>query len=468
MKYPVRSFLLFVVFTLLMQLSAIAAITLQRLGDLPGGSFHSEANDVSDDGRTVVGRSVSSFKIVQPMFEGFVWELKDDELTPLGDLTPEGIPSHTWSSAYGISGDGYTIAGFAAEWDTTELKHYLWPAVSEGGYEFSVLAAIYGETGFDNSAAFGISKDGRNICGYYQIDSMGMGAFLWQAGFLYRLDGGTKYPDYVYGAGNAVARVPSEGQDGQVIVAGRSYDTSFWTRAAYWSVADHEVMLTFVTNSSGEAHGICSNARFIVGFEEKHDAKWPFIYDREEANPRPKYLGWLPGIMWVEAEARDVTTSGDIIVGWCNAPEPELPEDYWGPLAVKWTRRQDNTTMFDIKTLNEIVDEAEIHRGDFQLVQANAITDDGETIVGIGYSPDKGYEAFRLGLNDPDESGPTVYLGANVDENGIARTSSLGLVNVGHAPEIYSYDLGGYVHCAEETITDQGAWFFFYNREDSD
>jgi hypothetical protein len=86
---------------------------MQGLGDLPGGSFSSVANAVSEDGLTVVGRSnVGPLNIDEA---AFIWDqahgmrnLRDVLISDYGlDLTGWKL-----SSATGVSADGKQIAGF--------------------------------------------------------------------------------------------------------------------------------------------------------------------------------------------------------------------------------------------------------------------------------------------------------------------------------------------------------------------
>ena len=75
--------------------------TFQGLGDLPGGSFASEAADVSADGSTVVGFGNSYMGIA-----AFRWT-QAGGMVSLGDLPGGGYASRS----FGVSGDGSTIVG---------------------------------------------------------------------------------------------------------------------------------------------------------------------------------------------------------------------------------------------------------------------------------------------------------------------------------------------------------------------
>jgi probable HAF family extracellular repeat protein len=99
--------------------SQVTAATFQGLGDLPGGIFHSGALAVSNYGRVVVGKSVSTFGD-----EAFRWEA--GVMTGLGDF-PEGIFDSTATdvSEYGsvVVGSGYVEGGKEAfRWENGVLS----------------------------------------------------------------------------------------------------------------------------------------------------------------------------------------------------------------------------------------------------------------------------------------------------------------------------------------------------------
>src|SRR5215208_2279315 len=85
--------------------SPALAGSFQGLGDLPGGTFRSYANAVSDDGSTVVGYSSSASSSASG-WEAFRWT-SGGGMVGLGDL-----PGGTFQSyAHGVSDDLWTIVG---------------------------------------------------------------------------------------------------------------------------------------------------------------------------------------------------------------------------------------------------------------------------------------------------------------------------------------------------------------------
>ncbi len=96
----------------LVGVSAVQAVTtsFQGLGDLPGGSFRSEANGVSADGSTVVGQSNSASG-----YEAFIWD-QGNGMRSLRDVLVSDLDLNltgwTLTQVYGISDDGQTIVGW--------------------------------------------------------------------------------------------------------------------------------------------------------------------------------------------------------------------------------------------------------------------------------------------------------------------------------------------------------------------
>jgi len=90
--------------TLLNASTAHAQASFQGLGDLPGGSFYSEAYGVSADGTTVVGYSRNA----NDDGEAFRWQ--NGTMIGLGNLGGEN-PN---SEAYCVSGEGSAAAGVSS------------------------------------------------------------------------------------------------------------------------------------------------------------------------------------------------------------------------------------------------------------------------------------------------------------------------------------------------------------------
>jgi len=127
---------------------------MQGLGDLPGDSYLSGANDVSRDGSVIVGTGTSDRGT-----EAFRWTA-DTGLVPLGDL-PDGEFS---SSAHAVSGDGRVVVGRAA--GPTGPEAFLWTA-EQGIQSLTALVHSVPEAAqWQLTEARDISDDAKIIVGF--------------------------------------------------------------------------------------------------------------------------------------------------------------------------------------------------------------------------------------------------------------------------------------------------------------
>ena len=130
------------------------------LGDLPGGSFNSQATAVSADGSVVVGAATSAAAI-----EAFRWT-QATGMVVLGDL-PGGSSA---SQAKGVSADGLVVVGFGAS------------ALGPEAFRWTQAGGMVGlgdlPDGFFNSEAHAVSADGSVVVGWGTTTS-GHEAFIW-------------------------------------------------------------------------------------------------------------------------------------------------------------------------------------------------------------------------------------------------------------------------------------------------
>jgi len=127
---------------------------MQGLGDLPGGEFASSASDISADGSTVVGTSISGSGS-----EAFIWD-STNGMQGLGDLPGGQYSSFAWD----ISADGSTVVGYA---DAGSFEAFIWNS-TDGMQELDVFLISHGIdiTGWELTVARGISEDGLTIVGH--------------------------------------------------------------------------------------------------------------------------------------------------------------------------------------------------------------------------------------------------------------------------------------------------------------
>jgi len=135
--------------------AAPAGATFMGLGDLPGGSFYSEANGVSADGSVVVGGSDSASG-----YQAFRWT-QAGGMTGLGDLP--GASFH--STAEGVSADGSVVVGYGDSGGAGTA--FVWDA-AHGMRNLRDLLVAQGDnlTGWSLYSALDVSGDGRTIVGY--------------------------------------------------------------------------------------------------------------------------------------------------------------------------------------------------------------------------------------------------------------------------------------------------------------
>lgn len=127
------------------------------LGDLPGGSFHSEGRAISSDGSTVVGfgHDANNNEVA------FRWDASSG-MIPLGDLPGGAVRS--WARA--VSGDGSVVVGFSETAFGNDA--FIWNE-QEGMQSIRGLLLSHGVdlNGWSfNGGAWGISDDGTVITGY--------------------------------------------------------------------------------------------------------------------------------------------------------------------------------------------------------------------------------------------------------------------------------------------------------------
>ncbi|MDZ4783204.1 MAG: PEP-CTERM sorting domain-containing protein [Planctomycetia bacterium] len=137
-----------------------AGVGMRGIGDLPGGSFFSEANAVSADGTRVVGRSTG-----ERGEEAFIWDA-DHGMVGLGFLND----NERWSRAMAMSPNARFVVGQAASAAGTVA--FLW-TLEDGMREIGDLPA-----GIGLSVADAVSADGSVVVGAGHDDA-GQQAIFW-------------------------------------------------------------------------------------------------------------------------------------------------------------------------------------------------------------------------------------------------------------------------------------------------
>lgn len=141
------------------------------LGDLPGGGFLSYAQNISTDGRVIVGRSTSA----NGENEAFRWE--NGNWQPLGSLSAINF----FSFAYGVSADGSTVVGWSRAPGGSGIEAFRWTQAT-GMVGLGEL-----EGGAYDSRAYAVTADGR-LVGGFGTSAIGKEAVIWDhEGVMYRV-----------------------------------------------------------------------------------------------------------------------------------------------------------------------------------------------------------------------------------------------------------------------------------------
>lgn len=297
------------------------AATFYDLGTLPGYT-HSSGYDVSDNGNTVVGLSLSS-----PLEQAFRW-------TPSGGMVGLGyLAGYSYSTANGVSGNGSVIVG-SSRTTLGQSQAFRWTQaggmIGLGG-NGSVANAVSGDGnvitgqyvaggtrafrwtpasgmqnlgtfgGYSNSIGLGVSSDGTTIVGLGSTSGSGQ-AFRWtQAGGMVGLG-------WLPGDTNSQAIAASA--DGSVVVGNSGASLTPDQSGFRWTQSQGMVDLGLYS-----AYGVSGDGSVVVGSLRVTGAA---IWDEAHGVRDLKSLLIQDGINlngWSLANALDVSADGKVITG---------------------------------------------------------------------------------------------------------------------------------------------------------
>lgn len=324
----------------LAQASSAKAASFQGLGDLPGGEFSSSAYDVSADGSTVVGNSDSANGE-----EAFRWTQKtsiqglgffgnyDSGVSADGSVVVGG--TSRWTEATGVEPLGFLTSGVSA--DGSIVVGNSNNNDSEAAVRWTQENGIetLGDSSGSESRSFAISGDGSAIVGNFKNANGQTEAFRWTEKNGIQGLGSFITEVYVVSEANGVSA------DGSVVVgrslSGNNLDEPLKATEAFrWTEKD--------------------GLQALGGFEPANNS---FFY----------------------SSAFDVSADGLTIIGESNSANGTEP--------FIWD--SDN----GIRALREVLtDDYELDLTGWSLTQANAISDDGLTIVGSGRNPQGNFEGW--------------------------------------------------------------------------
>lgn len=283
--------------------------SFQGLGDLPGGSFSSEALGISANGMTIVGRSTSASgteafrwtlgggmmglgSISGPVFSSEAWGVSNDGNAIVGTAAGAGAfwQPFRWTSSGGmvsleVNGSGY---GISADGNTVVGR-------SSYGFRWTVAGGMETPIG---SQGFGVSADGSVVVG-----DAGSYAFRWtESGGQQSITPGTAW------------RVSSDGNT----VVGRA-DLFSHYEAFRWTV---EGLSTLGVLSGGinfsEAYDTSADGRVVVGMSGAAGGNEAFIWNEGSGMNSLKTVLAAAGVDltgWSLTEAWGISDDGKIITG---------------------------------------------------------------------------------------------------------------------------------------------------------
>lgn len=325
----------------------------------PFNTFYSSAYDVSLDGTTVVGNTLSL---------GFVWK----EST--GSVALPGVVSNE-SAAEGVSSDGMIVAGSVYTQPGGPGQETCRWTLVEGQWVPEVLGDLAG--GEYRSYGRSMSPDGNVIVG---LASSGLGAEAcrWMlAGGTWVLKGlgdlpGGGYASEAYGCS----------ADGSVVV-GQSEISGGW-RAFRWTAGSGMVNLGVAGKRKWSAAWGCSADGSVVVGETFTTRGRDEVAFRWTAATGMVALGVLPGGKYSEADA--VSPDGSIVVGGSSTRTAGVRAFIWD--ATNGMRRVE-----DVLAAHGIFPPS-----GWRLLYANSIATPAPgtvVLVGVGFNPAGQTEAWR-------------------------------------------------------------------------
>ena len=312
--------------------SAKKKASFRALQGLPGESV---ATAVSADGRTVTG-------LARDAAVAFRWEATTG-MKSLGRL-----PGFDSAAGLGVSVDGFAIVGSSGP--PNAGAPFMWTARAG----MVALKALPGGNGV--GSASGVSADGTVIAGWTLGPDQGAKAVVWND------DGEPTEIAPDTSASYAVAMNPT-----RVVVAGNSFDDTS-SEPFRWQSARGLMLLGDVANGTRHtfANAISTDGRVICG-------QSVLATGLRTACCWSADRGWtiLPTPAGTESNALGVNLDGSVVVGAVD-----------GEAAI-WNR----------SGLHSVAASLEEHGialpgGTWQLLSANGVTPDGQTIVGSALAPD--------------------------------------------------------------------------------
>ncbi len=369
---------------------AIAQPSFTPLGDLPGGSVHSEAWGVSADGSTVVGASIVSGTVLfGGTYAAFVWTAE----TGMMDIYNLGGIG-TVCRAYAVNADGSVAVGMAnyGVLSPTQTVAFIWSEI--GVVEIGDLPG--GPSGSAAAAARAVSADGMVLGGIGESDS-GTEAFRYTT-----VDGS------FLGLGDLAGGVFSSSgfgvsADGSTIVG--SSASADGVQAFRWTANEGIMGIGFLPTPPGiepfsEAYAADADGSVIVGLSRSlasSNSGWEAFRWTQDGSMEG--LGDLPGGAVLSA-AYAVTPDGASVVGSAGTQGMCTPFGcLTAPRAFIWDAAN------GLRDLNVVLTDLGVSLAGWTLTEARGISADGRVIVGTARNAAGNVEAWRAELDAPPVPG---------------------------------------------------------------
>jgi uncharacterized membrane protein len=335
--------------------SSIAQPSFTPLGSLPSAAPFSVANAISGDGRFIIGQSSAS----NVRRVAFRWSVETG-FQALGVL--EAGPMSE-STALGVSGDGGVICG----WSTigSDIYPYIWtastgmrPLVDRGGPPGTGLL-------------LGVSEDGGSVVGRMNLTPR------WEA-LRWRSTGVTFLGDFPGGIFNSLAQATNG--DGSIIVG--TGTNAAGNEAFRWTAQTGMISLGDLPGgeTSSIATAMSPDGVHVVGYGTNTGGNKAV---RWNSGGIIEMLPELPGLPSI-SRASDVSLDGTI-VGFASSSIEEV--------AVIWLPGR------GIQRVSTILAERGVTiPAGWKLMRANAISNDGGIIAGMGENAAGVTEAWRAVL----------------------------------------------------------------------
>ena len=335
------------------------AVNFTPLGDLAGGSFTSSATDVSSDGSVVAGTGRSTNGV-----EAFRW-------TSAGGMEGLGSTSSLFflSEAKAISSDGSVVVGFSPTTNSGGFNEaFRWTSAT-GIESLGVLGIVPGTPSI--SFAHDVSRFGSVIVGESTNANGNNEAFRWTS------TSGMEGMGFLSDDGFPGSEARGISDDGSVIV-GDSTNANGNSEAFRWTSATGMESIGDLAGGivSASALDVSADGSVVVGISRSDFGLEAFRWTSADGMMG---LGDLAGDIF-DSRALGVSADGSVIVGTGNGLDDGD--------AFRWTSDGGMQSVASMLTASGI------NLTGWQLTDAQAVSYDGNIIVGSGINPDGIREAW--------------------------------------------------------------------------